>query len=257
MQNDITQLKIAVDDYGLHPQIDKAIRTLTEHGIVQKVSVMANANYNPAPLPSHIETGLHVDLTTPRSFGGKPFASSPFQLLRSPHLSVSELEDRIETQYNHLISLGFKITHIDTHQHIHLLSPILQAILNTAHTHNIPNIRCIKLQPRHHPFYFRSLLQCGFFKQALKLQSLYAGGYTIKSKLTHLNPPPNLILMPLAQGGNYTKLLNKFVHHFHTQNAELVAHPGLVTDIPNEPYVKGRKIEYQALLELEKQHGTS
>ena len=250
MQNNTAQPKIAVDDYGLHPQIDKAMRTLVKQGIVQKVSVMANADYQADPLPDHIETGLHVDLTTPRCFGGKPFASSPFQLLRSPHLSVTALENRIESQYNHLISLGFKITHIDTHQHIHLLSPILQAILNFASTHNIPNIRCLKLQTRHHPFYIRSLLQCGFFKQAIKLQALYAGGYTIKSKLTHLKPPPNLILMPLAQGGNYPKLFNKFVHRFQNQNAELVAHPGHLVDIPNEPYIKGREIEYQALLEL-------
>jgi|GEM_PF-3442376 predicted glycoside hydrolase/deacetylase ChbG (UPF0249 family) len=249
-KNSERSLKIAVDDYGLHPNIDKAIRTLAEQGIVNKVSIMANTAYEPEPLPDHIETGLHIDLTTPRSLGGKPLASSPFQLLRSHQLSIHEIEDRIEAQLSHLTSLGFKTTHIDTHQHIHLISPILQAILNIATTHNIPNIRCPQLQIRHYPFYIRSLLQCGFFKQAIKLQALYAGGYTIKSKLAHLSSSPNLILMPLAHHGNYTKLLNLFVHHFHTQHVELVTHPGLPADIPNEPYIKGREIEYQALLAL-------
>lgn len=244
------KIKIAVDDYGLHPNIDKAIRTLAERGIVQKVSIMANAAYEPEPLPSHIETGLHIDLTTAQSLGGKPLASSPFHLLRFRKLSLAEIEDRMAAQLNHLTTRGFKITHIDTHQHIHLIPTILQAVKNIATANEITNIRCLTLQVRHHPFYFTSLLRCGFLKQTIKLQALYAGGYHLTSKLTHFNPTPNLVLMPLAQGGHYTKLLNLFVHHFHNQNAELVTHPGLPAHIPNEPYLQGREIEYQALLAL-------
>jgi len=244
------KMKIAVDDYGLHPNIDKAIRTLAERGLVHKVSIMANTVYDPEPLPDHIETGLHIDLTTFQSLGGKPLASSPFHLLRTRPLSLSEIECRMEAQLYHLTTRGFKITHIDTHQHIHLIPTILKAVKNTAIAHGISNIRCLTLQMRHHPFYFSSLLRCGFLKQTLKLQALYAGGYAMTAKLAHLNPTPNLVLMPLAQSGHYAKLLNLFVHHFHNQNAELVTHPGLPANIPNEPYLQGRAIEYQALLAL-------
>ncbi len=244
------KMKIAVDDYGLHPNIDKAICTLAERGTVHKVSIMANAAYDPEPLPDHIETGLHIDLTTSYSLGGKPLTSSPFHLLRSRHLSLAEIEDRMTAQLHHLTARGFKITHIDTHQHIHLIPTILQAVKNTATAHGISNIRCLTLQMRHHPFYFSSLLKCGFLKQTLKLQALYAGGYTMTSKLSDKNPMPNLVLMPLAQNGHYAKLLNLFVQHFHNQHAELVTHPGLPANIPNEPYVQGRAIEYQALLAL-------
>ena len=242
------KLTIAADDYGLHPNIDKAILTLAEKSILHKVSIMANATYTPSPLPNHIQTGLHVDLTTQHCLGGKPLAPSPFHLLRTRHLSITEIETRIEEQFNHLASQGFKITHIDTHQHVHIIPTILQALINIATKHHIPNIRCLTLQARHYPFYMRALLQCGFLKQSLKLQALYMGGLKIKSKL----PPssPNLVLMPLAQGGNYTKLLSTFIHRFQNQNAELVTHPGLLSDIANEPYIQGREIEYQSLLAL-------
>lgn len=241
-------LTIAADDYGLHPNIDKAIHTLAEKGILHKVSVMANANYTPKPLPDHIKTGLHVDLTTQHCLSGRPLAPSPFHLLRARHLSLTEIEMRIENQLAHLTSQGFKITHIDTHQHVHLIPTILQAVINIANKHHIPTIRCLTLQTRHYPFYMRTLLQCGFFKQSIKLHALYAGGLKMKSK--RLPPPPNLILMPLAQGGNYTKFLNAIIHRFQNQTAELVTHPGLPSDIANEPYVTGREIEYQSLLSL-------
>lgn len=244
------KIKIAVDDYGLHPSIDEAIYTLAQKGIVHKVSVMANASYTPTPLPSTIKTGLHIDLTTPRCFGGPPLAPSPFHLLKPRHLTTTEIEKRIQAQYNHLINQGFKITHIDTHQHIHLIPTILKTIITFAQTHNIPNIRTITLSARHIPYYIASLFQCGFFKQALKLQAIYLSAQRLKHQLKHFNASQNLILMPLAQTGNYPKLLTKFVHRFQHCNAELVTHPGLPKGLQDEPYIQGREIEYQSLLSL-------
>lgn len=250
MDHTTSKIKIAVDDYGLHPSIDDAISALAQKGIVHKVSIMANASYTPNPLPNTVETGLHIDLTTPRCFGGPPLAPSPFHLLKSRHLSPNEIESRIHSQYNHLIKCGFNITHIDTHQHVHLIPKILKSIITFAQTHNIPNIRTITMQPRHFPYYTTSLIQCGFFKQAFKLKAIYLSAQQMRQQLRNYPSPPNLILMPLAQTGNYAKLLTKFIRCFQHLNAEIVTHPGLPKGLDNEPYIQGREIEYQSLLSL-------
>ena len=246
--------KIAVDDYGLHPQIDTAIRALAHRGIVKKVSVMANRDYAPDPLPDHIETGLHIDLTTFRSMGGGPLAPSPFQLLRKRDLSIQAVEDRVSAQLNHLTALGFRITHLDSHQHVHLISPILLAIQNVARAHNIRGVRRLTLQFRHGPFYMRSLLQCGFRLQMIKLLALYSAGSVTHANMAHWQATPNLILMPLAQSGNYEKLIHLIWGRFHDRDAELVTHPGLPAHVVDEPYVLGREIEYRALLDLADKH---
>jgi len=250
MNHTLSKIKIAVDDYGLHPRIDDAICALAQKGIVHKVSVMANASYTPNPLPNTIETGLHIDLTTPHCFGGPPLAPSPFHLLKSRHLSTTEIETRILAQYNHLTKCGFKIAHIDTHQHVHLIPQILKPIITFAQTHSIPNIRTITMQPRHFPYYITSLIQCGFFKQAFKLKAIYLSAQQMRQNLRNISSPQNLILMPLAQTGNYAKLLTKFVRRFQHLNAEIITHPGLPSNLADEPYIHGREIEYQSLLSL-------
>lgn len=250
MPHPTPSFKIAVDDYGLHPNIDKAIHDLATQGIIHKISVMANTAYDPHPLPDHIETGLHVDLTTPHCLGNKPLANTPFQLLTARNLSQSDIEDRAQAQLEYVIARGFKITHIDTHQHVHIIPIIRKALYNIAQKHAIPNIRCLTLQAHHHPFYLRALIQCGFLKQNLKLQALYTGGLAMRSALENHTSTPNLILMPLAQNGHYEKLLHKIKNRFQHQNAELVTHPGLPANLPAEPYIAGREIEYRALLNL-------
>jgi len=239
-------LKIIADDYGLAPEIDRAIGELAEQKKLHKISVMANPAYTPPPLPKFIEVGLHIDLTTPRSPAHSGTQISPKRLLLKPP-PRDILIQHMTAQLDLLQSRQFEIQYLDTHQHVHVLPQILKALIHVAQARQIPRIRCLTMQ--HIPFYCKSLIQHGFIKQVGKMISLYIAGQIMAHKLNRANIAycPNLILMPLARGGDYKRLLETFMRHFQNDDAELVMHPGFKTDLPDEPYHEGREIEYQAL----------
>ncbi|MDP6039674.1 MAG: ChbG/HpnK family deacetylase [Candidatus Latescibacteria bacterium] len=247
-------LKIIADDYGLAPDIDRAIGTLSEQNKLHKTSVMANPTYTPPPLPKSIEIGLHIDLTTPRSLAHSGSRISPKHLLlKPPPLNI--LIQHITAQLDLLQSRQFEIQYLDTHQHVHVVPRIFKALIHIAQNRQIPKIRCLTMQPRHLLFYCKSLIQHGFAKQLKKMLPLYTVGRIMAHKLNRANIAysPNLILMPLAQGGNYKDLLATLINHFQNCDAEFVTHPGLKTDLPDEPYLDGREIEYHALADVHRE----
>jgi hypothetical protein len=78
------------------------------------------------------------------------------------------------------------------------------------------------------------------------------GGSFMKFKLNkaHIDYCKNLILMPLAQRGNYSGLLRELLARFKDKDAELVTHPGLEmkTNSPDN-YSMGRYVEYCSILD--------
>jgi len=241
-------LKIIADDYGMAPEIDQAILNLAKTNKVHKVSIMANQAYTPAPLPANIETGLHIDLTTSRSLAHPGQTISPRHLLLKPP-SESYLVEQITAQLDLLESHQFKIQYLDTHQHVHIVPRILQALIHIANTHQILNIRCLTMQSRHFSFYCKSLIQFGFASQLKKMLPLYAVGRIMARKLKRADIAycANLVIMPLAGNGKYLDLLKSLRDYFSNKDAEFVTHPSFKIDLADESYTNGREIEYQAL----------
>ncbi|MCZ6633058.1 MAG: ChbG/HpnK family deacetylase [bacterium] len=249
-------MTLAADDYGLDPEIDRAIQELTKKKIVNKVSVLANPTY-PTELPklsNHVETGLHVNLTTPWPKQTQNHPPSPWQLLRASlkrRLSTDVLIAQISQQLALLKSRGLAISFLDTHHHVHLIPRILHALIHVAQHQNIEHVRCLTMRFRHFPGYVYALVKYGFISQIPRILTLYTCGLAMKASLDRagLSYCPNLVIMPLATGGDYPGLLQTLLHQFQHQNAEFVTHPGFASQhLPNEPYVKGRTQEYQALL---------
>jgi predicted glycoside hydrolase/deacetylase ChbG (UPF0249 family) len=232
--------RIVADDYGMSEEINNAISDLVHRGIVLKVSVMANKylEYSINDFGGKAETGLHVNFTTGMKSsgaknGGKSSLIKLLYLIFTRKLNIDFILDEVEQQYKEVENKGFKICHLDAHQHIHIIPKVLQSLIICARNKNIDSIRCITMELKYMPFYIISLMRSGF----LKLN---------KAKI---NFSSNLILMPLATGGKYEELLKVLLNKFKNENAELVTHPGLETGsaMPDN-YTDGRYIEYRSIV---------
>ncbi len=252
--------KIVADDYGRSDEVNCAISELVNKNIVSKVSVMANESikYLMSDIGKDIEVGLHISLTS-YSKGPRMNQNKKISLLKllyfiyARHLNINQIVDDIKNQHEVLEYRGFKISYLDTHQHIHIIPKALKSLIIFAKTKGIYSIRCITIERRYLFFYLYSLIRFGFLTQVPKMIFLYSMGTLMKLKLdkAKINYCKNLVLMPLATSGDYSGLLKEFLNRFKDVGAEIVTHPGLkAKTINTDNYSAGRYIEYCSLKKI-------
>ena len=106
---------------------------------------------------SHAHIGLHFNLVEGRSIHKRSLIPSlvrkgghfyPFWvfviLLFSSYIKRHHIERELSEQYNFLVKQGLRIDTIDSHQHIHALSPVSEIVTEFARKHSIQVIRSYK-----------------------------------------------------------------------------------------------------------------
>lgn len=254
----VMSYKIVADDFGMSDEINYAISELVSKNIVSKVSVMANESieYSVNDIGENIEVGLHINLTSYIKGIGinqrrKISLLKLLYFIYTRQLDINQIIDNISHQLEILKDRGFKISFLDTHQHIHIIPRVLKALIFFVKTKGVDSIRCITMERRHLFFYLYSLIRFGFFSQVPKMIFLYSMGVLMKPKLdkAQINYCKNLVLIPLAIRGNYQGLLKELLKKFKDEDAEIVTHPGLETrTIKPDSYSAGRYTEYCSLL---------
>lgn len=249
--------KIVADDYGMSGEINYAISELVTKDIISKVSVMANESikYSVNDIEKNVEVGLHINLISYTRGAGitRDKKISPLKLIHlicTKQLDINQIIDNIKDQLKVLEDRGFKISYLDTHQHTYTIPKVLRSLIIYAKTKRINSIRCITMENKYLFFYFYSLIRFGFLAQVPKMIFLYFMGKLMKLKLdkAKINYCKNLVLMPLAKRGDYPGLLKEFLGRFKGENAEIVTHPGLVSEMTYPDNYSGRYIEYCSLL---------
>lgn len=147
---------INADDFGLCESVNKGILECLHHGIVSDLSFMVNHQefeHSSTMLKQSgiIKVGFHLNLTVGKSVLGEKskFTDNNGYYLDFKRILIKTLMNRIDmediyneikVQMNLLISHGYKITHIDSHQSIHLLPSIMKALmrLNKEFGLNVP-----------------------------------------------------------------------------------------------------------------------
>ena len=143
------KLCIHADDYGFSKAITAGIQDCIKKGYVKSVSVMSVLleesdvefliQYSP-----QLSVGLHFSLTIQCNKYLPPFphqyALAMATIGRKKYDACIQKE--LEYQYALLVQkFPFKITHIDTHQHIHILPRIRRIIDRFAKKNHIPYVR--------------------------------------------------------------------------------------------------------------------
>jgi predicted glycoside hydrolase/deacetylase ChbG (UPF0249 family) len=145
------QLIVTADDVGLHPGMTEGAIRAHREGIVTACSVVANgAAFDDAvarlrEVPS-LEVGVHLALVEERSLTGlfmpgKYTAFVPLYLLRA--LSIVEIERELRAQIERVLATGLRVTHLNGHQHLHLLPRIFAVVARLAREYGIGYVRIV------------------------------------------------------------------------------------------------------------------
>ncbi|RPI77463.1 MAG: ChbG/HpnK family deacetylase [Desulfobacteraceae bacterium] len=248
---------ITADDYGMAPEIDRAIFELIHRKILSKVSIAVDqaAPYRAGGIPGDIQTGLHIVLPVCKNRNGNGHAKLLivwklfFMSFFHATAKTEKLIESISHQYNTIIEQGFKVQHLDAHLHLHIIPGMLKPMILFAKGKQIHSIRCITMEIKFFVFYCFSLIRCGFASQIPKIVLLYTAGLFMKRVLDkhHIGYTRNLVLMPLASQGNYGELLQAVVSKAGERDVEIVTHPGFIQKCGFDDYIEGRQKEYEAL----------
>lgn len=150
-------LIITVDDLGLHPAVERAVRILSDERKIHAGSLMANGPFleQALSLNGKLMLGAHLNFLR-----GKPllspdkipslvdknglFLGDYKQLLTRYYLGQlrpSELYREAKAQIVYLHSLGVQIAHLDSEKHCHVWPKLFKVVLSLAKEFKIPRVR--------------------------------------------------------------------------------------------------------------------
>lgn len=124
-------------------------------------------------------------------------------------LAVEEIERETAAQIQRLIDLGVKISHVDSHGHLHKFKPFRDALRKVLPRFGITKVRTV---------------QNVFLKKPLKSPTFWLG-FWWRKKVAGLFETTGDFFMPISETGDTTwpaQLLPKL----HAASAEIGVHPG-------------------------------
>lgn len=144
-------LIVTADDVGMHRGMTAGAIRAHREGIVTACSVVASgAAFEDAvarlrDVPS-LEVGVHLALVEERSLTGlrmpeKYTAFVPLYLLRV--ISIAAIERELRAQIERVLATGLRVTHLNGHQHLHLLPRIFAVVARLAREYGIGYVRIV------------------------------------------------------------------------------------------------------------------
>lgn len=142
------------DDYGLTKIDSQRVLELSVGSVIRSTTIASNFVDKTAIngiKSTDLSTGIHLNLVE-----GKPLYASDslrgddgyflpkhdfLKKVMLGKINSDELEKEIAAQFENLLDQGVSITHIDSHQNIHLVLPVLNKIVTVAKRYNVRKIR--------------------------------------------------------------------------------------------------------------------
>jgi chitin disaccharide deacetylase len=145
------QLIVTADDVGLHPGMTAGAIRAHREGIVTACSVVANgAAFDDAVAQLRatptLEVGVHLTLVeeqplTAIRFPKKYTSFVPLYLVRA--ISIGAIEGELRAQIERVLGTGLRVTHLNGHQHLHLLPRIFDVVRKLAIEYGIGYVRIV------------------------------------------------------------------------------------------------------------------
>jgi predicted glycoside hydrolase/deacetylase ChbG (UPF0249 family) len=152
-------LIINADDLGLDPGVNRGVAEAAERGVVSSASVMANLPASAEALAWARRTdaagiGVHLNLTVGRPLCGAPAVPSlvsssgeffPRRRLWARAwrgaLASEDVRREWRAQIARVLEASVLVTHLDSHQHVHLLPPLMRVAGQLAGEFGIAYLR--------------------------------------------------------------------------------------------------------------------
>ena len=159
-------LVVNADDLGLHLDINRGIEMAHGDGIVRSASLSAAGDAFDAALElcrrnPELDVGVHLTLveeqplTDPGRLGRLVTAEGRFvsgyaalvPRMISGAVSEEAVRRELSAQVERVIEAGIRSSHLDGHQHVHLLPRVWPVVMDLARRHSIPWIRVPRFRP--------------------------------------------------------------------------------------------------------------
>jgi hopanoid biosynthesis associated protein HpnK len=157
----VPRLIVNADDFGLAPGVNRAILELHAAEVLTSATLMAQASateeaVNMALAIPTLGVGCHIVLVdgTPVSDRNKipslvdratgnfhPSLGAFLKRSFTARIRSADVEAEASAQLALLQSYGLRLTHVDTHKHIHMFPTILRSVLRAAKSAGIHTIR--------------------------------------------------------------------------------------------------------------------
>ena len=236
------QLIVNADDFGLHPLINAGIIKGHQEGFITSTSLMPSAPcwqeaVRLAKENPRLGIGVHLTLV-----GGVPSVlpkEKVSSLLDDEGLFLpdyvafakryysgavkrSELEAELCAQLERALSCGVNITHIDSHQHTHVLPGINSLVLKLSNEYNIIRVRIPK-----EGYLFTGGFQTGVGRLIGRSGlSFCADMAALRADSLGLRHPQHFYGM-LAGGHLNAQLIANILRQLPEGVSEIMTHPGL------------------------------
>ena len=212
---------IHADDFGLHPAINAGIEAAHRSGLVTSASLMPlGAAFEDAvrrcrALPS-LDLGLHFTLVGVPGY--PPTLSAFLAAYAAGRLPLPVVADALRRQLDAALASGLTLTHLDSHQHLHTLPPLMRVICPIAAEYGL---RAVRL-PLDGPAF--ALVSPGRRVQAAALA--FAASLSRRT-ITASGLQTSDHFSGMAVSGHLTaSLLAGYLTHAKSGLTEIVCHPG-------------------------------
>lgn len=235
-------LIINADDFGLHEQINKGIIKGHKDGIITSTSIMTTAPafdeaVSLAKENPNLGIGIHLTLCTcvpPCLDRAKVvsllgvdgnFLPSYVDFAKRFYtggVKMSELEAELRAQFEKALSAGLNITHVDSHQHTHMLPIINSLVIKLCKEYNVKRVRVPK-----EAYFFTGGYEVGLGRKIGRAGlSFCADMARPMVKKAGLKTTDHFFGM-LAGCNLNTKLVGNIIKALPEGTSELMTHPGL------------------------------
>src|SRR2546425_1200137 len=160
---DERRLVVNADDFGFSAGVNRGILEAHAAGVVSSVSVLVNTPGWPdardwlRAVGGTLGVGLHLNLTTGAPLTTAPSLTSPrtgrFHSLAAlvaraltGRLDPAHVAAECAAQLARLREAGVRVTHIDSHRHVHVLPGVWGVVIETARRGGGPVVR-VPLEP--------------------------------------------------------------------------------------------------------------
>lgn len=243
---------INADDYGICPEVNRAIENLIRSEKLQNVSVLANGlcyedtigfllDNISCSVGIHLNTVEGVSLSKDEKINVLLDKNGQFvgltrilsRWLKSPIAVSKAIEIEWRKQIERLLNDRIRILHADSHQHLHAFPPFWRIIVKLCYEYDIP---CLRIPAE---------------QNSLKIRSIPAFALRQSANLAQiLSPQKNLItnhhFLGFKRAGSYGESeMIEDLENLSDGITEIIVHPSISEKIPY-PHFNG-EIEYKAL----------
>jgi hopanoid biosynthesis associated protein HpnK len=238
---------VNADDFGLTEEVNQGIVRCYREGILKSASLLSNGSafLNAVRLSREnkgLGIGVHLCLSEERAIlpkGKIPslvdennlFFKSYFKFLTRfclKKIRLSEIEGELDAQIQRVLDVGIKPTHLDSHQHLHLLPEIFNIVVKLARRYDI---RVIRLANQ--ALDYRTILSKNFFKCLILLFLSIQNRRKLKgANIYYANN-----LLGINSSGNLTyRNLVDWLRRPDIEINEIICHPGYLAGKCSYPH---------------------